>query len=310
MWPGTSLPGLVIFPAGDKNMATLLKIEFVTAEGRADEAGIFIATKVPHGWEETPCGPGRRFTLYLEDHPLGMELIRDMQTQFPDSEVTWSERESENWAMAWKDFFNPISCGETFTILPPWLEDGSENGTTHIVIEPKMAFGTGHHPTTSLCLATIGVMAKDSVIRPGHSFLDLGTGSGILGIGLCKLGLIGMGLDIDPQAIECARENVEANHVAQAMRCAVGSIDSLEPETVFDIVVANILSGPLIEMARDILAHVRPGGSLILSGILADRQKEAVAEAYERLGIGAPVINIEGEWACLVWERVEGRDRA
>jgi ribosomal protein L11 methyltransferase len=285
-------------------MSTLLKIEFIIPEDKADEAGIFIASKVPHGWEETPGENTRRFTLYLEDHPLGMEMVRAFEEQFPDAEVTWSERESENWAMAWKDFFSPVNCGETFKILPPWLEDNEENGTMHIVIEPKMAFGTGHHPTTSLCLATIGELAKAGIIETGGTFLDLGTGSGILGIGLSKLGLTGIGLDIDPQAIVCAQENIEANGVVPSMRTAVGSIDCLDPELSFDLVVANILSGPLIEMARPILAHVRPGGSLILSGILADKQADAVTEAYERHGIGSPTRHTDGEWACLVWERI------
>ena len=285
-------------------MSTLLKIEFTIPENLADEAGVFIASKVPHGWEETPVGDGRRFTLYLEDHPLGMEMVREFQARFPDTGVTWSEQPVEDWAVAWKDFFIPVNCGETFRIYPPWLNDDEENGTTHIVIEPKMAFGTGHHPTTSLCLATIGQLAKSGAIRKGQTFLDLGTGSGILGIGLSKLGLTGIGLDIDPQAIVCAVENVEVNDVSEAMNVAVGSIDCLEPGRVFDLVVANILSGPLIEMAPEIIERVAPGGSLVLSGILADKQSDAVAEAYGRRGLGEPQRFIEGEWICLVWEHL------
>lgn len=285
-------------------MSTLLKIEFDLTEEIADEAGEFIASKVPHGWEETPTDGGRHFTLYLEDHPLGMEMVREFQAHFPDAKVKHSEQESEDWAMAWKDFFNPVNCGETFKILPPWLEDGQENGTTHIVIEPKMAFGTGHHPTTSLCLSTIGKLAKAGIIEAGQTFLDLGTGSGILGIGLGKLGLTGKCLDIDPQAIVCAVENVENNNVSDKMELAVGSIDCLASGLQFDLVVANILSGPLIEMSHDITSHVKPGGSLVLSGILAEKQSDAVAEAYERRGIGTPDRYIEGEWVCLVWENI------
>ena len=285
-------------------MSTLLKIEFTIPEETADEAGVFIASKVPHGWEETPVGDGRKFTLYLEDHPLAMEVVDAFKERFPEGGVKWSEQESEDWAMAWKDFFNPVNCGETFRIYPPWLNDDEENGTTHIVIEPKMAFGTGHHATTSLCLATIGRLAKAGTIAKGQTFLDLGTGSGILGIGLSKLGLTGVGLDIDPQAVVCAVENVEANGVAESMNLAVGSIDCVEPGRTFDLVVANILSGPLIEMAGDILERVKPGGSLVLSGILAEKQSDAVAEAYGRRGLGEPERFIEGEWICLVWQNL------
>jgi len=285
-------------------MSTLLKIEFMISEDKADEAGVFISSKVPHGWEETPVENGRLFTLYLEDHSLFIEMVREFKTHFPDSDVKHSEQESEDWSMAWKDFFNPVNCGETFRILPPWLEDGVDDSTTHIVIEPKMAFGTGHHPTTALCLETIGKLAKTDAIRPGQTFLDLGTGSGILAIGLCKLGLTGTALDIDPQAVECAVENVEANDVTGCLDLAVGSIDCLDENFKFELVVANILSGPLIEMAVDITSHVKPGGSLILSGILADKQADAVTKAYEKLDIGSPQRFIEGEWICLVWENV------
>lgn len=285
-------------------MSTLLKIEFTIDEEFAEQAGEFISSKAAHGWEETPINDKVKITLYLEDHPLGHEIAKDFQAQFPGASVSCTEKEPEDWAMAWKDFFNPVNCGETFKIFPPWLNDDEKNGTTHIVIEPKMAFGTGHHPTTSLCLATIGTLAKSGAIKPGQSFLDLGTGSGILGIGLGKLGLKGIGLDIDPLAIPCAVENAEINGVADQFELAVGTIDSVGKEVRFDVVVANILSGPLIEMASDLLGHVAPGGSLVLSGILADKQSDAVAEAYERRGIGTPQRFVEGEWVCLVWEKI------
>ncbi len=286
-------------------MATLLKIKFTIPEEKADEAGIFIATKVPHGWEETAVDQGRQITLYLEDHPLGMEVVQELKEHFPESEIRYSEQESEDWAMAWKDFFNPVNCGETFKILPPWLEEDENNGTTHIIIEPKMAFGTGHHPTTALCLETIGTLTKNDVIKEGQRFLDLGTGSGILGIGLAKLGLQGIGLDIDPQAIVCAMENAQNNMVSDGLDLAVGSIDCLEKTLTFDLVVANILSGPLIEMAVDITAHVKPGGSLVLSGILTGNQANTVADAYDRQGIGLPTSrHVDGEWECLVWKNI------
>lgn len=99
-------------------MSTLLKIEFDIVEEKADEAGVFVVSRVPHGWEETPIDGGRHFTMYLEDHPLGMEMVREFQAHFPNVDIKHSEEESEDWAMAWKDFFNPVNCGETFKILP------------------------------------------------------------------------------------------------------------------------------------------------------------------------------------------------
>ena len=151
-------------------------------------------------------------------------------------------------------------------------------------------------------------MRKKDVIRSGQSFLDLGTGSGILGIGLCKLGLAGTGLDIDPQAIVCATENVTANDVAEGFHLAVGSIDCLDKDALYDLVVANILSGPLIEMAG---ADHRPRQT----GRQPDPVRHPVRQTGRRrgrsvrtaLGLGVPERFVEGEWACLVWESVGER---
>ncbi len=286
-------------------MSTLLKIEFQVGSEEADLCSTFLSPRVPHGWEEIPIGQeSMLFRIFLEDHPLGMELMREIEKRFPECGIKYSEQEAEEWAMAWKDFFNPIACGERFEILPPWMSEQGHDDMTHIVIEPKMAFGTGHHPTTSLCLETIGEVVKHGILEKGMEFLDLGTGSGILGIGLCKLGLTGIGIDIDPQAIPCAQENLEINRVDDSMKLLVGTIGSLKPGQLFDVVVANILSGPLIEMAGDILERVKPGGVLILSGILSE-QANAVAAAYARRGIGEPEITAQGEWVVLVWEKVE-----
>jgi ribosomal protein L11 methyltransferase len=134
-------------------------------------------------------------------------------------------------------------------------------------------------------------------------FLDLGTGSGILGIGLAKLGLHGQGLDIDPQAIACARENAEINNVAEAFSVAVGGITTLPEDKRFQVIVANILSKPLIFMAKDILSHLAPGGCLALSGILVE-QAQDVIRAYKRLGLPDPVQRDEGEWCGLLWTHV------
>lgn len=232
-----------------------------------------------------------------------MEIVRQIGERFPGCGVRHEEQESENWALAWKDNFNPVTCGERFEILPPWIES-EDHDLTPIIIEPKMAFGTGHHPTTALCLEAMADMARAGELGEGMTFFDIGTGSGILGIGLCKLGLTGIGVDIDPQAVVCARENLEINKVDDSMTLAVGSVDCLDRDQRFHVVVANILSGPLIEMAPYIIDRVKPGGVLILSGILRE-QAEAVSAAYMKNGLSAPIIQTQGEWVVLFWKGVK-----
>jgi ribosomal protein L11 methyltransferase len=199
--------------------------------------------------------------------------------------------------MAWKDFFAPVACGERFEVVPPWLKEEADPGRTCIVIEPKMAFGTGHHATTALCLELIGGIRGNGDLS-ALRFLDLGTGSGILAIGLAMLGLTGLGLDIDPEAIPCAVENAEANGVADRIAFSVGELACLAPGLTFDVIAANILSGPLIELAESIAARLAPGGLLLLSGILTE-QADAVAEAYVRAGLPEPERFPREEWCAL-----------
>ena len=283
--------------------STLLTIQCTVPREREAEVQSYLADNAPHGWEERE-GPDRTtFAVHLENHPLGREMVAAMTRRWPEAELDVAEREPENWALAWKDFFVPLTCGDRFEVLPPWHLDEATPGRETIVIEPKMAFGTGHHPTTALCLETFGDLLDSGCIGPGRRFLDLGTGSGILGIGLARLGLTGLGLDIDPQAVVCAAENLAANRVQDSMTLAVGSVDSLQPGLDFDLVVANILSGPLMEMAGPLCSHLAPGGCLILSGILAD-QGDAVASAYLPLLHRSPERRGQGEWVALVWEGV------
>jgi len=282
----------------------LLKIEFSLPEVDYDAAVIFLSGAIQHGWEESQAVDGTtHFSTYLENHEAGREVARRIGALWPHSGIRTEESISQDWGQSWREFFTPIECGGRFEILPPWLSDEQHAGFTPIIIEPKMAFGTGHHPTTALCLTCIADLHRSGAITPGMEFLDLGTGAGILGIGLAKLGLTGLGLDIDPQAIACADENAGINNVADTFRVAVGGINTLPEDKEFQVIVANILSKPLIFMAKDILRHLAAGGCLALSGILVE-QAPAVIRAYKRLGLPDPVQRDEGEWCGLLWTNV------
>ena len=183
--------------------------------------------------------------------------------------------------------------GNRFLVLPPWLADSNEfPGRDKIVIEPKSAFGTGHHATTALCLTVLSELVESGRVKAGQHFLDLGTGSGVLGIGCCKSGLTGEGYDIDMLAVENAIENRGINGI-EGFEVGLGSIDALEGRT-YDLVLANILARPLIELSQRIVWACKPGACLVLSGLL-EIQADSVEEAYMAQCLPKPRRVIDGE---------------
>lgn len=197
----------------------------------------------------------------------------------------------QNWVQLTQSQFDPIQINERLWIVPSW-HDAPDSGAINLEMDPGMAFGTGSHPTTRLCLQWLC-----TAVSPGCSVLDYGCGSGILGIAAAKLGARPvLGCDIDPAAVEASMANAERNAVPQVVWQ-----DSTQPVSGdFDIVVANILTNPLCVLAPTLVSHVRPGGRIALSGVLAP-QAEQVIEAY------APWIELEVGDEQEGWIRLEGR---
>jgi len=204
-----------------------------------------------------------------------------------------------DWEREWMDDFQPLQMGERLWIVPSWHEPPAPEAV-NLHLDPGLAFGTGTHPTTALCLAWLDALAVDAVLQD-RTVLDVGCGSGILAIAALKLGASrAVGTDIDPQALQASRDNAERNDVADAnlRLCYPEQLDDAE---AFPIVVANILAGPLVELAPMIADHVAPGGRLALSGIL-EAQASEVLDAYRQRGLimDEPTIR-EG------WVRLSGR---
>jgi len=177
----------------------------------------------------------------------------------------------EDWVRNTQAQFGPIEVAPRFFIVPSWCEP-PDPGALNIRLDPGLAFGTGSHPTTRLCLAWLR-----ETIAGGESVLDYGCGSGILAIAAAKLGARAVtGVDVDPQALAASRANAAANGV----RATFANPDALAPGR-FDVVVANILANPLVLLAPVVAARVSEGGALALSGVLAD-QAEGVIAAYAR----------------------------
>lgn len=286
-------------------MKTLLRITALVPPTLVDALTLHLTLHVPGGWQEEELPDGRTaFTLHLEQGAAAQALVQELAARWPEAEIRRDEVQEQDWALAWREFFTPVHAGGTFTVLPPWLADQAPEGRIPIVIEPKQAFGTGHHGTTALCLGALAELREAGLLHAGDDFLDLGTGSGILALGCCLLGMHGVGLDIDPLAVENAVENRAINGADDRLHLAVGSLDALAPGRTFRLVLANILAGPLKTMAPELRARVAPGGCLVLSGILTE-QADAVAEAYMALGLPAPRREHSAEWTALVWERVD-----
>lgn len=203
--------------------------------------------------------------------------------------------EDKDWIREWMDSYHPIQFGKRLWVCPSWREVPDANGV-NLILDPGLAFGTGTHPTTALCLEWL-----DSIDCQDKSIIDYGCGSGILGIAGLLLGANNMvGIDIDPQAVEATQANAERNNIAPE-RYEV-KLPPYEGDLQADIVVANILAAPLAELADTISKLVKQGGMLALSGIL-ESQAHSVVEAYK------PWFKIESlvekeEWVRIVAKKL------
>ena len=204
--------------------------------------------------------------------------------------------EDQDWERSWMDNFQPMRFGRRLWIVPSWHE-APEKDAVNLLLDPGLAFGTGTHPTTALCLEWLdGQQLQDCQV------LDFGCGSGILAIAALLLGAReAVGTDIDVQALEASRDNAGRNGIA-AERFPLYLPEHM-PAMQADVLVANILAGPLVSLAPQLSGLVRPGGLLALSGILAE-QGEEVAAAYTKDFDLDPIAERDG------WVRISGRRRS
>jgi len=198
--------------------------------------------------------------------------------------------EDKDWEREWMDNFHPMKFGERLWICPSWKPVPDENAV-NVILDPGLAFGTGTHPTTALCLAWLdGQNLKDKVV------IDFGCGSGILAVAALKLGAKRViGIDIDPQAITASRDNAQRNNVSDQLELYLP--DDLPEGVLADVLVANILAGPLRELSTSIEALVKEKGALALSGILEQQADELLSVYGEWFKMDKA--EIKEEWARL-----------
>ncbi|UVC28996.1 MULTISPECIES: 50S ribosomal protein L11 methyltransferase [unclassified Pantoea] len=216
----------------------------------------------------------------LSQHPLLGSAFRHKIEQIED----------KDWEREWMDNFHPMRFGERLWICPSW-RDVPDPDAVNVMLDPGLAFGTGTHPTTSLCLTWL-----DGLDLQGKTVIDFGCGSGILAIAALKLGAAqAIGIDIDPQAIQASRDNAERNGVSERLALY---LPHQQPDNLqADVVVANILAGPLRELAPLISVLPKAGGHLGLSGVL-ESQAENVCEAYAQQFALDPVA-VKEEWCRI-----------
>ena len=289
-----------------KEIKYLERLEVIVTDDDFALAEALVGQALTYGWEEESLTTGdTRLIMHCENATILDELALQIEGYLPLAQIQRLRIEQSDWTNAWKEYFTPIHVDD-FLILPPWLSQSGDNPPHKhmIIIEPKSAFGTGHHTSTVLCLKVISTLHAEGKLKAGQVFLDLGTGTGILGIACTKYGLTGYGLDIETIAVSNAIENNELNSINNTkFPIELGSIDKAQGKQ-YDVVIANILANPLKEMAQDIMACVKPNGCLILSGFLAI-QCESLEAAYEKMGparrISKETDMKDGEWVSLFW---------
>ncbi|RZA22575.1 MAG: methyltransferase domain-containing protein [Proteobacteria bacterium] len=225
------------------------------------------------------------------------KLKQQIDAQFSDSiDTDITSLTTESWMEGWKESFKPIRSAR-FYLYPPWIQDEIPAGLIPIVIEPGMAFGTGQHATTVLCMEAIETYFDKATSL--DRFLDVGTGTGILAIAAKKLGFkYAMGTDIDSDAIIASRDNIRENDCE--MELIQGSIP--EGQAPFDMVVANIIFFVLKQIIGDLAAQVQPGGLLILSGLLDEEARE-MEEYSRRAGLSLESEATRDDWAAQVYRK-------
>ena len=237
-------------------------------------------------------GKDERVLNILQRYLTSVQRLYPGQFHYRVENLTLPDKD---WGESWKKFFKPVKVTSRIVVKPPWRSVQLKRNQVLIEITPGLAFGTGTHATTQLC---IRALAKRLRVK-GVSVLDVGTGSGILAIIAAKLGASEVwGVDTDDLSVGIAGENVRRNNISHIVRIRLGTVGDIR--RTFDVVVANIDLRVLKRMRWPLLYRVKPGGYLVLSGLLAKEEK-ALRERYLDTGqCQFKEIKIQGEWACLV----------
>ena len=239
----------------------------------------------------------------LADHLQALrEQLRGLQALLPDFDLGSLKLETlnvhdEDWSEVWKRFYKPFRAGKRLVVKPTWELYDPKEGDLVIEIDPGMAFGSGTHETTGMCMALL-----EDALRPGDRVMDVGCGSGILAIGAAMLGAKDvLAVDIDPDAVRVARENIAQNRLTDRVRAVEGNL--LEGiDGTCEVCVANIIADVICMFAAPLNDHIVPGGLFICSGIIKEREQE-VLDALAKAGYTVLEVRRKGEWVAMLSRR-------
>lgn len=239
---------------------------------------------------------------YIPKETAGVQLCRELEsrllllaeTEGIKTRIEYTDLDEEDWAESWKAFFWPTKVSDRIVVKPTWRDYSPKAGEIVLLLDPGMAFGTGTHATTSLCLRLI-----ETYLQKGSTLLDIGTGSGILVVAAAKLGAKeAIGIDNDPVAVTVARENLLRNGLDEAcFRVKVGNLAE-EIESRFDLVVANILSEVILVLLDDVPSVLKPGGIFICSGII-EKNRDIVIDKMKQIGFEPLLCQTEEGWVAI-----------
>ncbi|MCI6521060.1 50S ribosomal protein L11 methyltransferase [bacterium] len=234
--------------------------------------------------------------MYLAPDENPAEILPLFRERLDNSGIEYtletSGVEQEDWQNAWKKYYHAMEIGSRLAIVPGWEQ--YETDRTVITMDPGMAFGTGTHETTSLCLETL-----DSLVKGGERVLDIGTGSGILAIAALKLGAaVAEGVDIDPMCVRTAGENARRNGVQDRFTVLVGDLSD-KASGQYNIITANIVAAAILSLAPHVPALMAPGARFIASGII-DTRKDEVLTGLRAAGLEPVEVKEKRGWACII----------
>lgn len=246
-------------------------------------------------------------TFYLENNEEKdgtLKKVREALSILPRGEkygrmkIETSLIKNEDWENNWKKYYKPLRIGKHILIKPTWEKAEIKEGDAVVELDPGMAFGTGSHASTHMCLEFL-----ENTVKKGDRVLDIGTGSGILGIAALKLGAMSVtAVDIDPMAVKIARDNAEKNGYSEPEFTVMeGDLDD-KAEGVYDVVTANIVADIICELAKTVGKYIKDGGVFITSGII-DFKAEKVREALKNAGISIKEEKAEKDWRAFLCER-------